>query len=164
MYSILLSPAGGLALYRPFWLEIYLSPRHGADERRRACAHSSKLCVILELSRIKSRAFWGKIHNFILQIQNKWTKIQFKRLKCVKSTHLKGRHTQYPTPPVTPELVTWSFDPKQQRRPRGSPPNSISSSSSSQWSLSVRGAHTRPSEVKQRIGGWQHWPESPHLR
>ena len=164
LYSINRLFMGRLSLYCTFELKYTISPRHGAERPRRACARCSELYVILELSRIKSRAFWGKIHNFILQIQQNWTEIQFSRLKCVKLTHLKGYHTQYSAPPVTPELVTWSFDLKQQRRPRGSPPHPFSTSSSGQWSLSVRGAHTRPSEVKQRIGRWQHWPESPHLR
>ena len=55
-----------------------------------------------------------------------------------------------------PELVTWYIDLKQQRRPRGSPPHPFSTSSSDQWSLAVRGAHTRPTEKEQRIARWQH--------
>ena len=71
-----------------------VSPRHGAERPRRACARFSKLYVILKLSRIKSRAFWGKIHNFILQIQQIGRKSHLCAKNVLNNT-FKSYHTQY---------------------------------------------------------------------
>ena len=83
-----------------------ISPRHGAERPRRACARCFELYVILKLSRDKITCILRKNTQFHIANPTDWAKIPFVRLKCVKIIHLKVTTPNIPAPPVTPELVT----------------------------------------------------------
>ena len=78
LYSINRLFMGRLSLYCTFELKYTISPRHGAERSRRACARCLKLYVILKLSWDNNYVHLRKIHIYHIDKSNTMGENPFK--------------------------------------------------------------------------------------